>query len=98
MVFYLHHDILLFHSAQKALKVASTFKRRAQLYFHLFPGMRGKLFKGEQRAFHARRRNLEGVFRGDWIFDIQHATDLATDNRAVVHQDTVFFIDINTQQ
>ncbi|MCY1173471.1 hypothetical protein D9M73_136310 [compost metagenome] len=98
MVFYLHHDILLFYAAQKALKVASSFKRRAQLDLHLFTGKFCKLLKSEQRAFHARRGNFKGVLNGDWIFNIQHTADLTADDGTVVHQYTAFFTDINAQQ
>ena len=97
MVFYLHHDVLFFYTAQKALKVASTFKRRAQLDLHLFTGKFCKLLKSEQWAFHARRGNFEGVFNGDRIFNIQDTADLTADNGAIVHQHATLFIDINTQ-
>ena len=98
MVFYLHHDVLLLHPAEKALKIATTIEGRAQLDFHLVAGVQGKLFKREQWAFHARRRNFKGVFNSDWIFDIQNTADLTADQSTVIHQNAALFIDINTQQ
>ena len=97
MVFNLHHDVLLFYAAQKALKVTSPFKRRAQLDLHLLTDKLGKLFKREQWAFHARRRNFKGVFNSDRIFDIQNAADLTTHDCAVIHQYAAFLVDIHTQ-
>ena len=97
MVFYLHHDILLFYTAQKALKVASPFKGGAQLDLHLFTGIFSKLLDSEQWAFHAWRGNFKGVFNGDWIFNIQHTADLTADNGTIVHQHAALFIDINAQ-
>ncbi len=97
MVFYLHHDILLFYTAQKALKIASPFKGRSQLDFHLSTGKFCKLLESEQWAFHARRGNFEGVLNGDWIFNIQDTTDLTADNGTIVHQHAALFININAQ-
>ncbi len=97
MVIHLHHDILLLHPAEKALKVASTIEGRTQLYLHLFPGKGCKLLDREQRAFHARRRNFERIFGADRIFYVQNTADLTADDGTIVHQHAALFIDINAQ-
>ncbi len=98
MVIHQHHDILLFHPTEKTLEIAPALEGRAQLNFYLITDMGHVLFNGEQGPIHTGRRNLKGVVHADRIFHIEHATQLTTHLLAIVDENAVGMIDIDSQQ
>jgi len=97
MLVHLHHDVLVFHTAQQTLEITSPFEGRPKFDLDLFTGVGSELLQREQRSIHTGGRHLEGVFIGDGIFHIEYATYLATDGLAIFDENAVGMIDIDTQ-
>ncbi len=83
---------------QRSGAVALPLDRVRQLELHAVADVGPVLLGGEQGAVPARRGHLEGVSTRDRVRDVERATGMLADQRAIVDRDAVLAVDVDAQQ
>src|SRR3990167_38217 len=97
LAFHLKSQRIVPGFGQRACKIAAAADGHLQAHLNVFSHVVGDLLETEKRPVHARRGNFQMVFTLDWIFHIQHATDLMRDSFTIFDSDAILGIDVQPQ-
>ena len=96
-VYFYYNLLRIRYTLQPTLEILASQQRHRQLDLRDLPGKALEIGQLEQRPVDPRRRNLQVIGLVDRFLDIEQATDLVADCRAVINADAFLAIDIVAQ-